>query len=85
MYYRVAFQRDPLLPWQWKSTALSSLNILLHWLRYYRAFPHDRLHIFSSSSREDLHDLPYRFTLPTSLPQVLAWMKLLTKMQEGKL
>jgi hypothetical protein len=175
MYYRVAFQRDHLLPWQWKSTALSSLNILLHWLQYYRAFPHDRLRIFSSSSREDLneqlvrenqgrgstsvlatqflqegmirspevarriseleggayqkkvsiavasqpssseidrgvnaldgrdmsslerrrleledgsggdHDLPYRFTLPTSLPQVLAWMKLLTKMQEGKL
>lgn len=27
------------------------------------------------------HDLPYQFTLPTSIPQVLAWMRLLTKVQ----
>jgi hypothetical protein len=29
------------------------------------------------------HDLPYRFTLPTSLPQVLAWVKLLARVQQG--
>ena len=29
------------------------------------------------------HDQPYRFTLPTSLPQVLAWVKLLARVQQG--
>ncbi len=161
MYYRVAIQVDASPTWQWKSTALSSLNIVLQWLQFYRAFPHERLRIFSSSSREALneqlvrenqglastslpatqflqergftprgavreasvggsrasertasiaavtepspyqsskspldkrreelergaggdHDLPYRFTLPTSMPQVLAWVKLLARVQ----
>jgi hypothetical protein len=31
------------------------------------------------------HDLPYRFSLPRSLPQVLAWMRLLTKVEQGEL
>ncbi len=42
--------------------------------------------------REDLesgkggdHDLPYRFTLPISTLQVLAWMKLLARVQNGEL
>jgi hypothetical protein len=163
MYYRVALQGEPSLPWQWKSTALSSLNTVLQWLQVYRAFPQERLRIFSSASREELneqlvrenqglsstsvpaaqflqargitprgavkeagvagspaherrtsilaqtsptldergmseldkrreelergaggdHDLPYRFTLPTSTPQVLAWVKLLARVQQG--
>ena len=28
------------------------------------------------------HDLPYRFTLPTSTPQVLAWVQLLARVQQ---
>jgi hypothetical protein len=163
MYYRVAIQGDPSLPWQWKSTPLSSLNTLLQWLQFYRALPKERLRIFSSASREQMneqlarenqgllstsvmaaqflqerligsremagevvtrgartheptasipakpspspdesgmspldkrreelehgaggdHDLPYQFTLPTSLPQVLAWVKLLARVQRG--
>jgi hypothetical protein len=31
------------------------------------------------------HDLPYRFSLPLSLPQVLAWMTLLAKVQRSEL
>lgn len=31
------------------------------------------------------HDAPYRFTLPTSLPQVLAWMRLRARVQDGAL
>jgi hypothetical protein len=31
------------------------------------------------------HDVPYRFTLPTSLPQVLAWMRLRAWVQDGEL
>jgi hypothetical protein len=165
MYYRVAIQVDSSPTWKWKSPALSSLNILFQWFQYYRAVPHDRLRIFSSSSQEDLneqlvrenqglgspsvpaiqflherritshgvmreasvsgtranertvsiatltepppyesssspldkrreelergpggdHDLPYSFALPFSMPQVLAWMRLLAKVQRGEL
>jgi len=31
------------------------------------------------------HDLPYRFTLPTSMPQVLGWVKLLVRVRQGDL
>ena len=31
------------------------------------------------------HDLPYSFSLPRSLPQVLAWMTLLARVQRGEL
>ena len=31
------------------------------------------------------HDCPYRFTLPGSMPQVLAWVKLLVRVQHGDL
>jgi hypothetical protein len=175
MYYRVAIQLDAALTWQWKSTVLSSLDTLFHFLRLFGALPQDRLRVFSSSSRGELneqleqenkglastsvtaaqflqqrmlhpptvmrsisegeggtslekgaiavisqpavnerggkgsvlerggmsvlerrreelesgpdgdHDLPYRFSLPRSLPQVLAWMTLLARVQRGEL
>ena len=31
------------------------------------------------------HDVPYRFVLPPSMPQVLAWMRLLARIQRGEL
>ena len=31
------------------------------------------------------HDLPYRFSLPTSAPEVLAWVKLLARVRHGGL
>ncbi len=31
------------------------------------------------------HDLPYSFSLPPSLPQVLDWMELLVRVQKGEL
>jgi hypothetical protein len=31
------------------------------------------------------HDIPYRFNLPISMPQVLAWMSLLVRVQHGEL
>jgi hypothetical protein len=175
MYYRVAIQVGPSLTWQWKSTALSELSALFQFLRLYAALPHDRLRVFSSTSREEMneqlvrenqgfrstsvtaaqflqermigspemagevgargpsgnerttsialatepspnqssqgvnalngkgvspldkrreelergvggdHDLPYSFALPPSMPQVLAWMRLLAKIQRGEL
>jgi hypothetical protein len=56
MYYRVAIQADLSPTWQWKSTVLSSLDALFHWLRLYRALPLDRLRVFSSSSHEELNE-----------------------------
>jgi len=56
MYYRVAIQVENVSTWQWKSTPLSSLNTLFQWLQFYRAFPHDRLRIFSSASREEMKE-----------------------------
>jgi len=31
------------------------------------------------------HDMPYTFTLPSSLPQVIAWARLLASVQRGEL
>ena len=174
MYYRVATQVDAAPTWQWKSSVLSELATLFHYLRLLRALPHDQLRVFSSSSRQGLveqleqenqglahmsvtaaqflrerriqppaerqrtsqrergtslvrvamagispqpvnepgsegcavgtrsmsalerrreelesgpgadHDLPYQFSLPSSLPQVLVWVKLLVKVQKGE-
>src|SRR5215831_7460423 len=56
MYYRVAIQGDSSPTWQWTSIALGSLKSVLEWLQFYRALPQDRLHIFSSPSREALNE-----------------------------
>ena len=56
MYYRVAIQVGPSLTWQWKSTALSELSALFQFLRLYAALPHDRLRLFSSTSREEMNE-----------------------------
>jgi hypothetical protein len=50
MYYRVAIHVDPSPLWQWKSSALSSLDALFQWL------PLDRLRIFSCASREEMNE-----------------------------
>jgi hypothetical protein len=56
MYYRVAIQKEPSAPWQWKSTALSSLDTLWQWFRLYSALPQDRLRVFTTTSREEMHE-----------------------------
>ena len=71
MYYRIAIRVDASPTWKWKSTALSSLNTLFHWLQCYRVLPHDRLRIFSSSSQEELNEQLVRENqglLSTSVP-----------------
>jgi hypothetical protein len=174
MYYRVAIQMNQQPTWQWRSTALTSLEALFDFLRLYRVTPQDRLRVFSSASREDLneqlvqenqgrltnsvtaaqflyergmgsremtpevsarrartrtgtlvaagatppsnessilpqspaersssilesrrlelergaggdHDSPYTFALPLSMPQTMAWLQLLVKVQQGAL
>jgi hypothetical protein len=61
MYYRIAIQRgrgqlDQPPSWQWKSTALSSLQSLFQVLRLYRALPQEHLRVFSSPTREGLQE-----------------------------
>ena len=61
MYYRIAIQRgrgqlDQLPGWQWKSTALSSLQSLFQVLRLYRDLPQEHLRVFSSPTREGLQE-----------------------------
>ncbi len=61
MYYRIAIQRgrDHLewpVTWQWKSTALSSLQSLFQLLRFYGALPQEQLRVLSSPSREGLEE-----------------------------
>ncbi|HZU66168.1 MAG TPA: hypothetical protein VFA09_02720 [Ktedonobacteraceae bacterium] len=56
MYYRVAIQLDTTAPWQWKSTVLSSLQYLFHFLRLFRGLPLDQLRVFSCSTREGLQE-----------------------------
>src|SRR5215469_16108057 len=61
MYYRLAIQRvrdqlDRPSSWQWKSTALSSLQSLFQVLRLYSALPQEYLRVFSSHTPEDLEE-----------------------------
>ena len=56
MYYRAAIKVDSLPIWQWKSTALSSLDTLFRFLRLYGALPQECLWVFSSPSREGLQE-----------------------------
>ena len=72
MYYRVAIQVDPSAHWQWKSTVLSELSTLFQFLRLYRALPPDRLRVFSSSSREELHEQLVRENQGLASPSVTA-------------
>jgi hypothetical protein len=174
IYYRVALHLNQSDTWQWKSTALTTLDALFGFLRLYHMVPKDRLRVFYSSSVEYLdlmldhenkgfasnsipaekfwkgersinsqemarleselgavesekilatslsatpssnerrmnsqdgkssssldirrleleigstgdHDLPYKFTLPASMPQALAWAKLLVRVYMGEL
>jgi hypothetical protein len=54
MYYRIAIQSPSSKAWQWKSTALDSLNSLVQWLQFHRALPRNRLRVFSASSCDEL-------------------------------
>ena len=89
-YYRLAFQERQTPLWTWKSTGLTSLDAVLQLLRSFSSsIPPDRIRVFTSSAKEDLAEMlsrenNYTFALPLSMPQVLAWMRLLAKVQRGE-
>ena len=60
MYYRVAVQTNSSPVWKWKSTVLSSLNALFHFLRLHHTIPAKSLRIFTSASAEDMNEMLLR-------------------------
>jgi hypothetical protein len=72
MYYRVAIQVDAAPTCQWKSTVLSSLDVVFRFLRLYQALPHNRLCVFSCSSREEMHEQLARVNTGLSSTSVTA-------------
>ncbi len=57
MYYRVAITVDKGCTWKWRSTVLTSLDVLFRFLRLYSAVPQNHLRVFSSASRESMNEL----------------------------
>jgi len=54
--YRVAWKRNDLALWQWKSTKLGTIHAALGFLRLYHMLPVERMRVFSSFSLEDLDE-----------------------------
>src|SRR6266700_3075369 len=58
IYYRLALQERQTSLWTWKSTGLTSLNAVFQLLRSIaRSIPPDRIRVFTSSAKEDLHEM----------------------------
>src|SRR5579872_7216024 len=60
MFYRVAIQTNSSPVWKWKSTVLSSLDVLFHFLRLHHTIPAKSLRIFTSASAEDMNEMLLR-------------------------
>ena len=57
-YYCLAVQERQTFRWLWKATALTSLQDVFQLLRSYSEFlPQDHIRVFTSSSKEELHEL----------------------------
>lgn len=56
LYYRLALRNRHTDRWNWKSTALTSLDSVFHLIRIYSAIDQERLRIFSASSKTELEE-----------------------------
>src|SRR6266849_330092 len=57
-YYRLALQERHTAVWTWMSTGLTSLDAVLQLLRNIaRLISPDRIRVFTSSAKEDLHEM----------------------------
>jgi hypothetical protein len=56
-YYRLAFNNRHTGSWNWRTTALTSLQAVFQQLRRYSAMPQDRLRVFMASSPEEMRQL----------------------------
>ena len=58
IYYRLALQERHTALWTWMSTGLTSLDAVLHLLRRISSLiPPERIRVFSTCAKEDLHEL----------------------------
>ena len=57
MYYRVALQGSQSTRWQWKSTVLTSLHVVLGLLNIFRCVPKEHIRVFLSSSPEQMDEM----------------------------
>ena len=57
VYYRVALMTDQSPTWKWKSSILTSLEVLFKFLKIYRAVPKDHIRVFLSSKAEKMDEL----------------------------
>jgi hypothetical protein len=56
-YYRLAIQHRQTTSWTWKTTAVSSLQAVVHLLSIDRLLPQDDIRVFTASSEEELSEL----------------------------
>jgi hypothetical protein len=56
-YYRLAIQNRQTTQWNWKTTAVSSLQAVFQLLRIYRVRPQDGIRVFTAASKEDLSEM----------------------------
>ena len=54
-YYRLAFHDRQTGSWNWRTTALTSLQAVFQQLRRYSAMSQDRVRVFMASSPEEMH------------------------------
>ncbi len=56
LYYRIAWKSNQSSAWQWKSTKLTSLDVVFRFIRAHSMLAQERLCIFSASSVEGLNE-----------------------------
>lgn len=56
-YYRLALQDRQTTRWNWKTTALTSLQAVFQLLRIYSTLPQDSIRVFTASSKEALNEM----------------------------
>jgi hypothetical protein len=56
-YYRLAIQNHQTTQWSWKTTAVSSLQAVVHLLSIDRMLPQDDIRVFTAASEEELSEL----------------------------
>ena len=56
-YFRLVVQDRHNTHWIWKTTAVTSLQAVLHLLRNYRMLPQDGIRVLTTSSKEELSEM----------------------------
>ncbi len=71
-YYRLAIQHRQTTSWTWKTTAVSSLQAVVHLLSIDRLLPQDDIRVFTAASEEELSELLKRHNTTLASSSVTA-------------